>query len=408
MAGPLARPDPLVADRIVRLREMRGYSIRTAADLAGIAHTTWSRIERGEIGTDNRFTLAKIAQALGWSVADLVAGQTIPPNDEVSVAGWLSVAPLRRALVETELTDSPQVAVRTVAELEPEVDLVRDLRMRGDFAGQGQRLPQLLRDLHAAALGPERGVALRLLVEGAVEAQSLLQNLEFPDAAYLAAERAHQAAMTLDDPLMLGLAAWVRGHSALHCESFSRTAFVANEAIPVAERALNQPGGPEMFGSLHMLAGYAALGLGRRDDCEELVGEASRIADRTGDSPALALCFGPTNIRFWRVAMEVEDNNPGKAVEISRATLPDRIEERAFTRRAMFYLDTSRAYQGSGKPDQAVRAMLTAERLAPPMMHAMRDAREVVRVMLREVSDGALRGQLRGLAERMGMNLASV
>ena len=63
--------DPAIGERIRDRRNLLGYSIRFAADRAAISHTTWSRIERGLVSADNRFTLAAIAEALRCPVGAL-------------------------------------------------------------------------------------------------------------------------------------------------------------------------------------------------------------------------------------------------------------------------------------------------------------------------------------------------
>lgn len=51
-------------DEIRAARTELGLSYRKAADLAGIAHATWQRIERG--GECQPATIAKISKAMGW------------------------------------------------------------------------------------------------------------------------------------------------------------------------------------------------------------------------------------------------------------------------------------------------------------------------------------------------------
>lgn len=58
---------------------MGRWSIHHAASRAGIAHTTWMRVERGELRTD-RYLVADIAAALECSVVDLT-GQPYAPAD---------------------------------------------------------------------------------------------------------------------------------------------------------------------------------------------------------------------------------------------------------------------------------------------------------------------------------------
>lgn len=63
--------DPAIGQRIRERRTLLGWTIRFAADHAGISHSTWSRIERGTMSADNRFTLAAIAEALRCPISTL-------------------------------------------------------------------------------------------------------------------------------------------------------------------------------------------------------------------------------------------------------------------------------------------------------------------------------------------------
>jgi hypothetical protein len=130
------------------------------------------------------------------------------------------------------------------------------------------------------------------------------------------------------------------------------------------------------------------------------VGEAERIAARTCDTAALGLMFGPTNINIWRISMAVDDGEPGRALEIARATTPGAIQ--APTRLVTFWYDTGRALIRVGRIDEAVRSLVTAERAAPQGMHTWAPVRETVRSLLGRAK-GDASTQLRALAERMGL-----
>ena len=128
-----APPDPSIGDRIRSRRELHGWSIRHAASRAGVAHSTWSRIEHGTLGTDNRFILAKVAEALEWSLSDLA--QTVPPTDADSVAAFLGVSAVRQALIETDLDEVGTVVPR------PLTVLAADVEHAHPRAGLASRLP---------------------------------------------------------------------------------------------------------------------------------------------------------------------------------------------------------------------------------------------------------------------------
>src|SRR3954470_13352799 len=97
-------PDPSIGERIRARRLIRGWSVRHAADRAGVSHATWSRIERGRQAADNRFVLADIAAALECSPADL-AGVPVPVTDRAAMAAQVGVYALRQALVDADLTE---------------------------------------------------------------------------------------------------------------------------------------------------------------------------------------------------------------------------------------------------------------------------------------------------------------
>jgi transcriptional regulator with XRE-family HTH domain len=73
-------PDLLLSQiglRILRRRQELGLSQRDLADRLGIAQTNIARIEHGEQNLTIR-TLAKLADALGVTVGELVTGHTVP------------------------------------------------------------------------------------------------------------------------------------------------------------------------------------------------------------------------------------------------------------------------------------------------------------------------------------------
>jgi transcriptional regulator with XRE-family HTH domain len=81
--------NPSIGERIKTRRQLRRWSIRHASSRAGIAHTTWSRIERGEMRTD-RYMIADLAAALECSVTDLT-GQPYAPADRTLEAAHIHV-----------------------------------------------------------------------------------------------------------------------------------------------------------------------------------------------------------------------------------------------------------------------------------------------------------------------------
>jgi transcriptional regulator with XRE-family HTH domain len=388
-----------IGERIRTRRLIRGWSMRHAASRAGISHATWSRIERGRQAADNRFMLADIAAALECSPADL-AGVPVPADDRAAMAAQASVYGIRQALVDIDLSEPAVRSAPPVPDLARTVALVDSLRQACDYAGAARLVPDLLRDLHAAASGPERLAALRLLCDVTFIASSVVRNLGHPAEAWLAAERCRDAAEATEDPVLLGYAAYARASAASACGSFHRSRTLAGKAVDDLQPYVSMPGGPEMLGSLLLVCAYASRGLKRLDDSRSWAGEAAGLAGRTGETDTLGLFFGPTNVNIWRIGIEVDGGDPGRAVEIARSTNPATIA--AGFRQVFYYADAARAFARlRGREREAIRYLLTAERLAPQHVHTSPLAQETTRALLersRRQADGT---ELRGLGERM-------
>jgi transcriptional regulator with XRE-family HTH domain len=396
---PRAHSDPTIGERIQARRLLRDWSVRYAASRAGISHATWSRIERGRQAADNRFTLADIAAALECSPADL-AGMPVPAADRAAMAAQASVYGIRQALVDTDLSEQADRIAPPMADLARTVALVDTLRQACDYAGAATLVPDLLRDLHAASSGPDRQPALRLFCDVAFIASSIVRNLGHPAEAWLGAERCRDAAESTEDPVLLGYAAYARASAASACGSFRRSLTLAGHAVDDLQPHTAMRGGREMLGSLMLVCAYASRGLRRLDDSRAWAGEAADLADRTGETDTNGLFFGPTNVNIWRIGIEVDGGDAAHAVEIARTTNPATIT--AGFRQVFYYADAARAYARlRGKDREAIRYLLTAERLAPQHVHTSPLAQETTRALLERSRRQAGGTELRGLGARM-------
>ena len=401
-------PDPTIGERIRVRRLLARLSIRQAADHAGISHTTWSRIERGAIGADNRFTIAAIAEALQCAVTDLT-GQPVAPVDSASVELHSGVHLTHRALMEADLDYPPMTAAPRLERLRAECALLRDLRVRCEYLAVVRRLPALLRGLHATAGDPAntaatRDEALRLLVMVAEDATFVLRFAGHPGVAVSAADRSWQAAERLGDPVMLALAGWARAGAVAGFDFYERSYAIADRAASGLAGQHNRPAAMELLGQLHLTCALALRAIGNADDASARVREAEQIAASTGETRTLELMFGPTNIRYWQVAIECDGGEPGRAVEIASKT-----ESRLLqvpSRLASFHLDTGRALARlRGMDREAIRMLVTAERLAPQRVRSSPFAVESARALLDRARRNAAWPELRGFCERVGVPL---
>lgn len=400
MRPPRLISDEPIGERIKLLRQQRGWSIRYAASVAGISHTTWSRIENGLRSADNRFLLSEIATALRVPLSDLTTTGVLPGDKGQSRD---AIHGITKAIIEADLDYPATVAAGPLQPLLHQLDTVAALRFGCDYLGAARLLPGLLAGLHAAAAGHERTGALKALVLTADAASFVIRYLGEPASAVLVADRARQAATALEDPIMLGMAAWSQAHAASGVGLYPRAQIIAEQGATTLQGHLSKPGGLELLGQLVTVSGFAKYAQGDVDGAAAAVTEAADIAERTGQSDALGLHFGPTNINFWRISMEADGNDPGHAVQIARGVTPHLVP--AVSRQVAFYIDLARALSNTGKDTEAVRMLLVGERLAPQRVRNSPIVAETLRGALDQARRGSGWAELRGLCERVGIPL---
>jgi transcriptional regulator with XRE-family HTH domain len=385
-----------VGDRIRARRKELGLTVAHAAGLAGMSTSQLSRMERGQRGCDNRFAIADIARALRCTSEHLTGVHV--PGAELSATTNDTV----RALIHADLEfPAKGVDLPPLAQLTERTDQAIELRKACKYADLTRLLPALVRDLYAAAAGPDSEEALRMMVRAAEAASFAVRFTGQAGAANLAAERARQAAKLLDDPVHLAFGEWARAHAALGCGLHDRAAVVTEQAIRVLTPAPAGPGKLEMLGMLHLTVAFAYVGDGRHADAVAPLAEANALATRTGETGTFGLMFGPTNCRLWELAILTDGGDPLDALPLISDTNPRLIA--SASRQAAFYTDASRLLHKLNHTDQAVQFMETAERIAPERVHGDPIAVETIRSMLETVRRQATSTRLAGLAQRVGV-----
>ncbi|MEV0733603.1 helix-turn-helix transcriptional regulator [Polymorphospora sp. NPDC050346] len=391
-----------IGDRLRMLRLQRNWSIRHAASLAGISHVQWGRLERGERSADNRFMLAALAKALNVPLAELTGSGAVG-LEHGGTEAKTAIYHTMQAVIEADLEDAPAVAATPIERLVERLDLVVDLRLKCDYIGAAKLIPSLLQDLHAAAFGDERERALEALVLAQDTASFVVRYLGDPTSSVMIADRGRQAASYLQDPVMLGMAAWSQAHAASGCGLYARALRIAERAVTELEPHTGNLHGKEMLGQLYMVTGFAKWALGDTTTAEAAIAEAAKLAQLTGQSPALGLNFGPTAIDVWRVSINADAGDPRVAVRIAQDADPAGLAAVSRSRQAAFYIDTARALSNINKDTEALRMLLHAERLAPQRVRLSPLVSETVRHLLEKSRRGSGWTELRALCERVGV-----
>lgn len=389
-----------IGENVRAARRFRGLSIEAAAGLVGRSKSWLSKIENGYLRLERRADIAALAEALEVSAADLLGepAPAIRPHRRV----FGDVVALREVLLDSTLDDPADVPARPLDALAALAGgQIARHRRAADHAALTTVLPGVLAELqvHAAA-GDEqqRARALRLLVDLLTGATFTLRHLGQTDLAWIAADRAMQAARALDDPVMIGAATFARAHcrpSASLSRALRGVAAAADRLEP--HLSAGDRYGFEVLGMLRLSAGLEAQIRGDHTAAADHVAAAAEIAGRLGERPDAFQWFGPGNVGTWRTMLAVEAGDPEKALRAAAGVDPARIISRG--RRAALAIEQARARAMLGDGDGAVRDLRRAEKLDAARVHK----NALVRELVADLFDRAPSRDLRGLAWRLNL-----
>ena len=207
-----------------------------------------------------------------------------------------------------------------------------------------------------------------------------LRQIGETNLAWIAGERARQAADLLDDPVWKAAAAFGRAHarsSANKPKGLMITPQLADETEPHIGDDLFAH---QAYGMLRLSAALACAVQNDHRGAAEHAAEAAALADRDGERPGAWELFGPANVGVWRTSLAVEAGEAEAALTYADQVEPQDLASQ--NRRAALRLEKARAYAMLGKDSDAIREMRQAERIAPAQTRNNPLIRELVRDML--------------------------
>jgi hypothetical protein len=210
-------------------------------------------------------------------------------------------------------------------------------------------------------------------------------------------------ARLLDDPMMISLAAFQRSHASSACGAYDYSRLVAGGAADVLAARVSETGALELLGMLLLTSAYACYGEGSPGDAATYLDEAKRIAERTGDTMTLSLCFGPTNIKIWELSMEADGGDPARAVAMSRRMGQVRVPH--VQRQVTYHVDTGRALANVGRDEDSLHMLMEAERLAPALVRADPMVWETARDIVERRRRRSVAPDVRAFCGRLGVGL---
>lgn len=390
-----------IGSEVRRLRKYRNMTQDQLAGLAGISKSYLSKIENGVATPERRKLIRDLADALRVSVGDLTGAGYLTDRSLQNATG--AIPDIRLALASTSLDGAGPFTTpaRTMAELGPEVERVAEARQLLRSEEVGRTLPPLIIDLHAVAeggAGDDRPAALQSIVQAAQTSTLYLKNYGEYDLALAAAERGHQAAVLLDDPIYVAASEFARVQALIGLGAYERADAIAKHATqlltPKTEVDL------EIYGMSVLTAAFTGQMTGT--DPEEALREARAVATKAPGSNRFWMNFSATNVNLWRISIALESEDPVKAAEVASQVRLEDIP--AKSRRSSFLIDYARALHALGsRDDEVVKLLRKAEKLGADRFRHNVWAREIVTEILHRSRRDAGGYELRGIADRMGM-----
>jgi transcriptional regulator with XRE-family HTH domain len=313
-----------LGENVARIRKARNLSQEELAAAAGVAVDTVARIERGERQTTRTTTLNKLARALAVEPSTLLG--ILPPPQEPASA---DMANLRRAITANAdipgLTDFSDLR-DTVAppELRGSLSYAWEAYIAGRHSELLHTLPVLVADARRLvhdSRDTRRATAYAVLSGAYRMAAGTAGRFGMDDLAFIAAERAVNAARLSDDP-DIGVAVSTR-YLVWVLVRQGRTGEAEGVAVRMAEQVEprmsdHNPRALGVFGNLLFNAASAALRADRGERAGELLRVAQAAAVRSGrDEVSEAGIFGPHIAAIQGVDHAVRLGDPEEALRLA-------------------------------------------------------------------------------------------
>jgi hypothetical protein len=334
-------------------------------------------VENGRLALDRFSVITAIAERCDVDVVWLL-GQPYRLRRDGGSLAHAYIPALRTGLRRSGLIlsghpgMSPSGAPASLEVLRRRAEEANRARQAANLPRVATLLPPLVEDLNTLVLldGPNREEALRLLANGARTARMCLNQLGYPDLAWVAAEIAGGAATQVDDPVMKAEVAWDRCGALLHQATLREAVAVADAALrdlePYASGRSADERAVSLRGALHLRAAIGYARGGHAGDAWARIDTALEDADRLGpewyDLKAQTV-FGRGTVAVHAAEVGVEVDQPDTGLR--RVPHANVGEVPSKERRTHFAIDEARALHRMGRSAAAVVKLREAARDAP-------------------------------------------
>ncbi|AZP18263.1 helix-turn-helix domain-containing protein [Streptomyces aquilus] len=396
--------------KVKDLRREVGMSQSDLAAAMGRSESWVSQVERGVQPVERLSVLQALADALKVSVRDVrpeaAPAEEVEPEaqqpgtdlDGLRVA--LTGHPALSSLFEQQSTEPAP----SLAEFRRSVEEAWTLTHASSYAALSDLLARLLPSIEAAvrhAPAGERAELHALRAKAYQAAASSFTRQDQADAAWIAADRALQAAELAGEPLEVVASLFRMAHAFMRQQHMEQAEQAASSAVavldPRAAAATCPPEELSLVGAMNLVLAVINAREGNRARTHEHIDRAREIAARLGeDRNDFDTEFGPTNVEIHAMSTAVELGDAGLALEVAQQVDASGLSPE---RQARFLLDVARAHAQRRHVGEATAALLEAEALTPEQIHDHHLARGVIRDLI-QLSGTRVPDALRDLAER--------
>ncbi|MFE5137240.1 helix-turn-helix domain-containing protein [Streptomyces fagopyri] len=399
-----------LGQRVKELRRIAGMSQSDLAIAMARSESWVSQVERGVQPVERLSILQALADALNVSVrevrpdaapaAEAEPDETHRSNDLEGLRVALTGHPALGSLFEL----TPAEPIPSLADFRHRVDEAWTLAHASSYGALSDHLVRLLPSIETAvrhAPAGDRSELHSLRAKAYQVAAASFTRQDQADAAWVAADRALQAAELAGQPLEVVASLFRMAHAFMRQQHMEQAEQAAKSAVAVmAPRAESPTCPPEelsLLGAMNLVLAVINAREGNRGRTHEHIDRARGIAARLGeDRNDFDTEFGPTNVEIHAVSTAVELGDAGLALEVAQ-----RVDASSLSpeRQSRFLLDVARAHAQRRHVGEATAALLESEVLAPEQIHDHHLAREVIRDLI-QLSEPRVPESLRGLAER--------
>lgn len=375
-----------IGERIAAHRKRRGLSQEALAGLVGRSRSWLSQVERGLRDVDKLSTVTELALVLQIRPADLVPDvrdSTPEASRQRAVEQICSQLAAYGSLVGEDRGLWPLPQVRNAV-----VEVHRSYQ-----AASYDRAAAMLPDLIAAAdaysgvhgSGVEQIQLARCSVYAV--AAKLLTKLGESQAAWLAADRAAQAAVASASATAQGMAAYQVACALLRndrIDEADNVAAAAAERLMVAAASGDRLEAVSLAGANWLLAAVIAARRTDRAESRARLATAASLAERLGrDANHAWTAFGPTNVEIHAASAAAELGDPRAVLEVATRVDPDRLPSGLTGRRAQTHIDLAWAQTQARNESEAILHHQQVDRLGNEIVRHHTVARQTTRELLK-------------------------